>query len=114
MWRCQSDSPGPSAKDEEHARADRCPDNQLPTAPSFPKVANELGCAGTRFQGPARAFNVQEATTYSEHLEQSSQLPFPLDGGEEILPQDVKDAASFLVNNSSSDVWRSGRAGQRS
>ena len=102
--RCQSDAPSQPALGGRDAGAERRSDNQLLTIPSFPKVANKLGRAGARFQGPIRAFNVKNAASYTDRVEQSSKLPFPLDGGDEIPPQDIKDAASFLVNNSSGDV----------
>ena len=74
------------------------------TIPSFPKTPNEWGYAGTRYQGPNRAFSLQNASSYEEHIEQSAELPFPMDTGYHILPEDVQEAISFITHRGSAGI----------
>ena len=64
------------------------------TIPSFPKTPNEWGFAGTRYQGPNRASSFQGASSYEEHIEQSAEMPFPMETGFHILLEDVQAAIS--------------------
>ena len=66
--------------------------------PSLPKIISEWGYAGSRYQGPNRAFALQEASPYEEHIKQSSDLPFPMNIGHRILPGDLEEAISFIAH----------------
>ena len=71
--------------------------DHLSAAPSFHRIADELGWPGSFFQGPKRACSIREATSADHHFKLSENTPFPHDEGDQILPQDVKDAAAFLA-----------------
>ena len=47
--------------------------------PSFPEISNEWRYAGSRYQGPNRAFSPQGASSYEEHINQLNEVPFPTD-----------------------------------
>ena len=95
------------------ARADDVPIHAEPhttrsstplTIPSFPKAPNEWGYTGSRYQGPSRAFWLQGASPYEEHIEQSAEMPFPMDAGLHILPEDVQEAISFIARRGAAGV----------
>ena len=72
--------------------------------PSFPKTTNEWGYAGSRYQGPNRPFSLQGASSYEEHVQQSSDLPFPIETGYRILPDDLQEAISFVTHRGNSGI----------
>ena len=74
------------------------------TIPSFPKTPNEWGYTGTRYQGPNRAFSLQGASSYEEHIEQSAEMPFPMETGFHILPEDVQEAISYVSHRGSTGI----------
>ena len=74
------------------------------TIPSFPKAPNEWGYTGARYQGPNRAFSLQGASSYEEHIEQSAEMPVPMETGLHILPGDVQEAISFIAHRGSAGV----------
>ena len=85
----------------------RCPPEnvrKILTIPSFPKVTNRFGYTGSRFQGNKRAFNILDAKSYQDHIAISGKLPFPMNEGEEIFPQDIQEAISFMANKSSEEM----------
>ena len=74
------------------------------TIPSFPKTPNEWGYTGTRYQGPNRALSLQGASSYEGHIEPSAGMPFPIETGYHILPEDVQEAISFIAHRGSAGV----------
>ena len=74
------------------------------TIPSFPKTPNAWGYTGTRYQGPSRAFSLHGASSYEEHIEKSATMPFPMDTGFHILPEDVQEAISYISHRGSSGI----------
>ena len=100
LCRCATQAEDVSIQAESHIS--KC-SNPL-TIPSFPKTPNEWGYAGTRYQGPNRAFSLQGASSYEEHIEQSAELPFPMETGFHILPEDVQEAISFITHRGSAGI----------
>ena len=65
--------------------------------PSFPEISNEWGYTGSRYQGPNRAFPLQGASSYEEHIQRSNVLPSPVETGHRIIPDDLQEAVSFIT-----------------
>ena len=92
--RCAAWAGDELAEDEPHNATTSDP---LPF-PSFPKTANEWGYAGFRYQGPNRAFPLQEATSYEEHMNQSGDPPFPVNTVHHTVPDGLQGAISFIAH----------------
>ena len=65
--------------------------------PRFPEIPHEWGYAGSRYQRPNRAFSLQGASSYEDHIHQSADLPFPMETGHRILPDDLQGAFRFIT-----------------
>ena len=100
LCRCSRRADGEFIQDEQHTLELFAP----LTIQSFPKTPNAWGYTGTRYQGPNRAFSLQGASTYEEHIEKSATLPFPMDTGFHILPEDVQEAISFIAHRGSAGI----------
>ena len=72
--------------------------------PSFPEISYEWGYTGTRYQGPNRAFSLRGASSYEEHINQSSDLPFPTETGHHISPSDLQEAISFITQRGNAGI----------
>ena len=74
------------------------------TIPSFPKTFSDWGYAGTRYQGPTRAFSLQGISSFEEHIEKSAKMPFPMDTGYHILPEDVQNAIGYIAHRGPTSI----------
>ena len=66
--------------------------------PISPKLPNEWGYAGSRYHGATRAFPLQGAPLYEEHIRQSSDLPFTMETGRHVLPDGLQEAIGFVTH----------------
>ena len=74
------------------------------TSPSFPKAANEWGCASSRFQGPNRASLILYVESYEGHVELSSRLPFSVENGARILPENACESVRLFTERRAKDI----------
>ena len=72
--------------------------------PSFPEMSNEWGYAGSRFRGPNRAFSLWGASSYKEHIHQSGDLPFPMETGHHVLPDDLQEAINLITRRGNAGI----------
>ena len=63
-----------------------------------------MGIYGNSLPGANRAFSLQGASSYEEHIEQSAEMPFPMETGFHILPGDVQEATNFIARRGSAGV----------
>ena len=56
--------------------------------PSFPKISNEWGYTGSRYQGPNRAFSGEDAESYQGPVACSGELPLLMEDGFDVSPLD--------------------------
>ena len=78
---------------------------QKPLAsPSSLRASSEWGCRGSRYQSPARSLSIKKGTSYAEHVTLSGGLPFPMSDRAHGLPQDARDALSFIAGDKSANI----------
>ena len=72
--------------------------------PSFPKTPDEWGYAGSRYQGPNRAFSLQGASSYEEHIQQSGEMPFLTETGFRTPPGDLQEGIRFIAHRGNAGI----------
>ena len=64
-----------------------------------------MGIYGISFPGAQQSlFLLQGASSYEENIQQASELPFPMETGYRILPEDLQGAISFLTRGGGSGI----------
>ena len=102
----KSDDLAEPVDQEERAELHRRLKKQNSTMPSSPKTANKWGCEGSRYQAN-RAFSIKNASSYGEHVGQSSGLLFPADGGSGILREGIRPAVPCTTGQGSTEIVES-------